>query len=35
MNLSAYIEQESITDMLVLYNLKGFSEEPSVYKIAK
>ena len=35
MNLSAYIEQEDITDMLVLYNLKGFSEEPSVYKIAK
>ena len=35
MNLSQYVEQEGITDMLVLYNLKGFSEEASVYKIAK
>lgn len=33
--LSAYIEEQQITDLLVLYNLKGFSQETSVFRIAK
>lgn len=33
--LSAYVEEQDITDLLVLYNLKGFSQESSVFRIAK
>ncbi|MBQ9925896.1 MAG: hypothetical protein IJO51_07730 [Clostridia bacterium] len=35
MSLAAYIEQQEIDDMLVLYNLKGFSEETSLFRITK
>lgn len=35
MSLSSYTEENGITDMLVLYNLKGFSEEMSVFRIIK
>ncbi|MEA4920516.1 MAG: DHHW family protein [Clostridiaceae bacterium] len=35
MSLSLYAEENGITDMLVLYNLKGFSEEGSVFRITK
>ena len=32
---SVYVEEQEIDDMLVLYNLKGFSEESSVFRITK
>jgi hypothetical protein len=35
MSLAAYVEEQEIDDMLVLYNLKGFSEESSVFRITK
>ena len=33
-SLSAYIQKENIENALVLYNLKGFSEETSVFRLA-
>lgn len=35
MSLAAYVEQQEIDDMLVLYNLKGFTEETSLFRITK
>lgn len=34
MSLSGYVQQEGITDMLVVYNLKGFAAETSLHRIA-
>lgn len=35
MSLAAYAEEQQIDDMLVLYNLKGFAEETSVFRVTK
>ncbi len=35
MSLAAYVEEQQIDDMLVLYNLKGFTEETSLFRITK
>lgn len=35
MSLAAYVEEQQIDEMLVLYNLKGFTEETSLFRITK
>ena len=35
MSLSSYADQAGITDMLVLYNLKGFTQETTIFRICE